>query len=45
MGGAAGSNPPALSFPEFVFYLLPFQTKKFGLRNPGYPQIPRRVFH
>ena len=21
---------------------LPFQIKKFGLRNPGYPQIPKR---
>ena len=44
MESAAGSNPPAPSFLEFVVYLLPFQIKKFGLRNPGYPQIPERFF-
>ena len=42
MEGAAGSNPPLLSFLEFVVYLRPLQIKKFGLRNPGYPQIPNR---
>ena len=44
MNGAAGSNPPVLSFVELFFYLLPFQLEKFGLRNPGYPQIPKRFF-
>ena len=43
MQGPAALNPPVLSFLEFVFfYSLPFQIKKFGLRNPGYPQIPKR---
>ena len=27
---------------EFAFSLLPFLTKKFGVRNSGYPQIPKR---
>ena len=30
----ASSSPPAPSFLDF-FHLLPFQIKKFGLRNPG----------
>ena len=44
MEGAAGSNPPVLSVLEFVFYLLLIQIKKFGLRNEGYPQIPKPLF-
>ena len=44
MEGAAGFNPPVLSFLEFALYLLPFQINKFGLRHPGYPQIPKRFF-
>ena len=38
---AAGSNLSMLSFLEFVVSLLPFQVKKFGLRHPGYLQIPK----
>ena len=41
MQGPAGSNPPELSFLEFVFHSLPFQIKKF---DPGYPQIPKHFF-
>ena len=44
MQGPAGSSPPVLSFLELVFCSLPFQIKKFGLRNPGYPQIPKPCF-
>ena len=31
-------------FLNLLFYLLPFQIKKLGIRNPGYPQIPKRFF-
>ena len=39
MQSAVGSNPSV-----FVSYSLPFQIKKFGLRYPGYPQMPKRFF-
>ena len=42
MEGVTGSNLSMLAFLEFAFSLLPFQVKKFGLRKPGYPQIPKR---